>query len=129
VTSPLFLGTHRYAQDRKGRIVAPAEWRDQLGGSVVFTWDGTRLVMRGEAGFQRFRRESTLLPSLLCARSWEAPVKALGRILVPHECRLLAGLLNISDLGWVGLGDCAWLGTWAQVERVLVGPQREALAL
>lgn len=117
---PLFLGSFRYAQDRKGRIVVPAEWRDQLGSSVIFTWDGTRLVMRGAADFQRFR-DDTLLPSLLCARSWEAPVKALGRILIPHECRRLAGLLNVSDLGWVGLGDYAWLGTWAQVERFVVG--------
>lgn len=111
----MFQGTTLHALDAKGRLAVPARHRavfaEEGSGGVVMTRhpDGC-LVLYGEdvwserrERLMRLPHEARALVRLVLGGAAELRFDAAGRLLIPSDLRILAGLER--DCVLVGLGD------------------------
>ena len=105
----LLSGTYIYGMDRKGRVVMPAQFRNQLGAPFVLTrapgqcllalsapqWD--TLVNRYE--------HSVLFRGYYLSAAVQCPVdETTGRFLIPHVLREYAELRPMDEVAISGIG-------------------------
>ncbi|HEY8676950.1 MAG TPA: cell division/cell wall cluster transcriptional repressor MraZ [Candidatus Dormibacteraeota bacterium] len=96
----MFYGTFRHAVDSKGRVALPAQFRRDLGGSVIAPGAENRLVIRPAVDWQEYEQhfrltaessaEQRLYMRHLYAGAREVEVDAQGRILLIPEHRNFA---------------------------------------
>lgn len=99
----MFLGTGDYHLDSKGRVILPAEYREELGGSFYLTMGFHRCVqVMSVAAFDRLREQIRLLPAdqalslqyLLISPAKSVSPNSQGRISIPQKLREDAGLCD-----------------------------------
>lgn len=97
----MFLGTGDYNLDSKGRVILPADFREELGESFYITMGFNRCVqVMSTAEFDRLREQVRSLPAdkaLSLQYLYISPAKlvspnAQGRIGIPQKLREDAGL-------------------------------------
>ena len=99
----MFMGEYAHNIDRKGRLIMPAKFREELGGHVVVNrgLDGCLYVYTVEQWQQVYQKLSTL-PStnkdarmyqrMMLSKAAECEMDSQGRILIPSSLIALAGL-------------------------------------
>ena len=97
----MFLGTSDHSVDSKGRVILPADFREELGESFYITMGFHRCaqVMSAEE-FDRLREQIRLLPAdkalslqyLLISPAKLVSPNAQGRVSIPQKLREDAGL-------------------------------------
>lgn len=117
-------GTYIYGMDRKGRVVMPAQFRNQLGAPFVLTrapgqcllalsapqWDS--LVHRYE--------NSVLFRGYYLSHAVECPVdNTTGRFLIPHVLRDYAELRPMDEVAISGIGRAVQVAKRARWEEHL----------
>ena len=111
----MFQGTSLLALDAKGRMTMPTRHREQLmalcGGEVTLTRhpDGCVLVYPKNV-WEEKRKALAALPfnarvfqRIVLGSATDLKLDGAGRILVPHELRVLCGLGR--DIALVGIGE------------------------
>lgn len=97
----LFLGTSDHALDSKGRVILPADFREELGEQFYITMGFHRCVqVMSVKEFDRLREQIRLLPAdkalslqyLLISPAKLVSPNAQGRVSVPQKLREDAGL-------------------------------------
>ena len=97
----MFLGTGDHAMDSKGRVILPADFREELGESFYITMGFHRCVqVMSVAQFDRLREQIRQLPAdkalslqyLLISPAKLVSPNAQGRIMIPQKLREDAGL-------------------------------------
>ena len=122
----MLLGTHTPRLDEKGRIILPAEFRDEFSSGLVITRGQDRcLYVFSQREFETLNERVRQAPianknardflrSLLSGATDELPDKQ-GRVTIPAMLREYAGLDR--DLAVIGMGNRAeiWdLSVWNQ---------------
>ena len=99
----MFMGEYAHNIDRKGRLIMPAKFREELGEHVVVNrgLDGCLYVYTVEQWQQVYQKLSTL-PStnkdarmyqrMMLSKAAECEMDSQGRILIPSSLIALAGL-------------------------------------
>ena len=99
----MFMGEYGHNIDRKGRLIMPAKFREELGEHVVVTrgLDGCLYVYTTEQWMEVYEKLSTL-PStnknarwyqrMVLSKAAECEMDAQGRILIPSSLTSLAEL-------------------------------------
>lgn len=112
-----FRGTYEYTMDSKGRVAVPKKFRegllgvhdDYMGKEIVVTCGlSSQLFVFSPDGFDDFARRYDALPSqdaelldrYFGAGSFDCVLDAQGRILIPNQSKVFAGLTK--DVVWVG---------------------------
>lgn len=97
----MFLGTSDHSLDSKGRVILPADFREELGESFYLTMGFNRCVQAmSVAQFDRLREQIRLLPAdktlslqyLLISPAKLVSPNAQGRVSIPQKLREDAGL-------------------------------------
>lgn len=126
----MFLGRHTHALDTKGRLAVPARWRDELAGRVVLTRGIDRcLSLYPMSAWQPLAERVSALPvtdpdarlfrRLVFAEATDLELDGQGRILLPPELRLYAGIEREAVL----IGVYAHLEVWSPERWAAVGAQ------
>ena len=97
----MFLGTSDHHMDSKGRVILPADFREELGESFYITMGFNRCAqVMSVAEFDRLREQIRLLPAdkalslqyLLISPAKLVSPNSQGRIMIPQKLRDDAGL-------------------------------------
>lgn len=96
------IGKQRHTIDAKNRIFIPAKFREELGTDVVLTQSLTGRCIRvySYENWKKFEEKLTALPEIemddeqfwVFASTERTEVDAQGRIAIPNELKLFAGL-------------------------------------
>ena len=105
----MLSGTYSYGMDRKGRVVMPKEFRNQLGAPFILTRaPGQYLLALGKTQWESLvqRYESSLLfRGFYLAAAVECAVdETTGRFLVPHVLREYSELRPMDEVAIFGIG-------------------------
>ena len=103
MAAQVFTGEYRHAVDEKGRIAVPSRFRAQLdGGLVVATWLDACLAVFPLAAWEEVSTRvgslpmtdpnARLLQRRLFAGAFETELDRQGRVLLPLNLRVFAGL-------------------------------------
>lgn len=105
----LLSGTFIYGMDRKGRVVMPAHFRNQLGAPFVLTRAPEQCLLalskpQWDALLRRYEG-SVLFRGYYLAAAVECPVdETTGRFLIPHVLREYAELKAMDEVAISGVG-------------------------
>ncbi|MBP3851506.1 MAG: division/cell wall cluster transcriptional repressor MraZ [Erysipelotrichaceae bacterium] len=99
----MFMGEYGHNIDRKGRLIMPAKFREELGEHVVVTrgLDGCLYVYTSEQWMEVYKRLSALPTTnknarwyqrMVLSKASECEMDSQGRILIPSSLTSLAGL-------------------------------------
>lgn len=120
----LLSGTYIYGMDRKGRVVMPAQFRNQLGAPFVLTRAPGQCLLalsapQWEALVHR-HEQSVLFRGYYLAAAVECPVdETTGRFLVPHVLREYAELRPMDEVAISGIGRAVQVAKRARWEQHL----------
>lgn len=101
----MFMGEHSHAIDAKGRLIIPAKFREELGEQFILTQGmDNALTIYPMAEWEKFQEQLNALPftskearafrRFFTARARVCELDKQGRILVPSELRIYAGLVK-----------------------------------
>ncbi|MGV3723915.1 MAG: division/cell wall cluster transcriptional repressor MraZ, partial [Actinomycetota bacterium] len=102
-------GTYIYGMDRKGRVVMPAQFRNQLGAPFVLTRAPGQCLLALSAPqwdtlLSRYEH-SVLFRGYYLSAAVECPVdETTGRFLLPHVLRDYAELRPMDEVAISGIG-------------------------
>lgn len=105
----MLTGTYIYGMDRKGRVVMPAQFRNQLGAPFILTRAPGQCLLavsgpQWEAIVRR-HEQSVLFRGYYMASAVECPVdETTGRFLIPHVLRDYAELKPMDEVAISGIG-------------------------
>lgn len=105
----MLSGTYIYGMDRKGRVVMPAQFRNQLGVPFVLTRAPGQCLLalsapQWDALVNRYEH-SVLFRGYYLAAAVECPVDdTTGRFLIPHVLRDYAELRPMDEIAISGIG-------------------------
>lgn len=105
----LLSGTYIYGMDRKGRVVMPAQFRNQLGAPFVLTRAPGQCLLALSAPqwdtlLSRYEH-SVLFRGYYLSAAVECPVdETTGRFLIPHVLRDYAELRPMDEVAISGIG-------------------------
>jgi MraZ protein len=105
----LLSGTYIYGMDRKGRVVMPAQFRNQLGAPFVLTRAPGQCLLALSAPqwdtlLSRYEN-SVLFRGYYLSAAVECPVdETTGRFLIPHVLRDYAELRPMDEVAISGIG-------------------------
>jgi MraZ protein len=105
----LLSGTYIYGMDRKGRVVMPAQFRNQLGAPFVLTRAPGQCLLALSAPqwdtlVHRYK-DSILFRGYYLSAAVECPVdETTGRFLIPHVLREYAELRPMDEVAISGIG-------------------------
>ncbi len=99
----MFMGEYAHNIDRKGRLMMPAKFREELGGRVVvnrgldgclyvYTMDQWNIVYQKLFSLPSTSRETRNFQRMMLAKACECELDSMGRILIPQSLTALAGL-------------------------------------
>ncbi len=107
------IGKQRHTIDAKNRIFLPAKFREELGGDLVLAQSITGKCIRvySYENWKKFEEKIMALPEIelddgqfwVFANAERAEVDAQGRIAIPNELKIYAGLTK--DIVSVGRGE------------------------
>lgn len=107
------IGKQRHTIDAKNRIFLPAKFREELGSDIVLSQSITGKCIRvySRENWQKFEEKINTLPEIelddglfwVFANAERAEVDAQGRIAIPNELKMYAGLTK--DIVSVGRGE------------------------
>ena len=109
-----FIGNYSNNIDEKGRIIIPAKFRNELGGTVVISFEFEKaLVVRHDNDFKKWTKSltemGTLNPSArklqraILGNSVEINIDSKGRALIPKNLLERASIKSGTQI--VGVGD------------------------
>jgi len=109
----MFLGEYKHTLDDKSRLTLPAKYRNQLASGIVMTAGVDRYILiYPKEEFERLAERVTTLPltghdasilrRLLFVNASDATPDRQGRVVLPENLRLYAGIE--SDVVIVGVG-------------------------
>lgn len=112
-----FIGEYAHNIDKKGRMIIPARFRDDLGPTIivsrgldgclnVYTMDQWTRLLEQLATLPNTKKETRLFKRNLTAKASECEIDSLGRILIPST------LVKEADL----IKECFVIGTGNQIE-------------
>ena len=110
----MFMGEYQHKIDAKGRITVPANFRDELGETMIVTrWlDGCLAIYTDEQWKQVYenlkklpstKREARMYTHMIMSKAAECDLDAQGRIRIPTHLSEEANL--IKDCVVVGVSD------------------------
>lgn len=120
----MLSGTYIYGMDRKGRVVMPAQFRNQLGAPFVLTRAPGQCLLalsasQWETLVQRYEH-SVLFRGYYLAAAVECPVdENTGRFLIPHVLREYAELKPMDEVAISGIGRAVQVAKRARWEEHL----------
>ncbi len=117
-------GTFIYGMDRKGRVVMPAQFRNQLGAPFVLTRaPGNCLLALSGPQWQTLvnrYEDSILFKGYYLSAAVECPVdETTGRFLIPHVLRDYAELRPMDEVAISGIGRAVQVAKRARWEEHL----------
>jgi MraZ protein len=120
----LLSGTYIYGMDRKGRVVMPAQFRNQLGAPFVLTRAPGQCLLalsepQWETLVQRYEN-SVLFRGYYLAAAVQCSVdENTGRFLIPHVLREYAELRPMDEVAISGIGRAVQVAKRARWEEHL----------
>lgn len=117
-------GTYIYGMDRKGRVVMPAQFRNQLGAPFVLTRAPGQCLLalsasQWETLVQRYEH-SVLFRGYYLSAAVQCPVdENTGRFLIPHVLREYAELKPMDEVAISGIGRAVQVAKRARWEEHL----------
>ena len=120
----MLSGTYIYGMDRKGRVVMPAQFRNQLGAPFVLTRAPSQCLLalsgpQWETLVQRYERSVLFRGYYLSAAVECAVDENTGRFLVPHVLRDYAELRPMDEVAISGIGRAVQVAKRARWEEHL----------
>ncbi len=104
-------GEYAHTIDAKGRIFLPAKFRHELGETVHLSWGVNKCIcIFSEDEWEKFIESLRVnqkgdIKRIITSTSAETDVDSQGRILIPSEMRLRAGLNKTATV--IGVGEKA----------------------
>lgn len=120
----LLSGTYFYGMDRKGRVVMPSQFRNQLGAPFVLTRAPSQCLLalsnpQWQTLVQRYEN-SVLFRGYYLSAAVECPVdETTGRFLIPHVLREYAELRPMDEVVISGIGRAVQVARRARWEEHL----------
>ena len=114
----MIRGASKIALDAKGRMAIPSRYRDAIasrsGGKLVATVDRECLLIYPEPDWEEFERNLMAMPNvnpvvrglqqITLGYATDMSMDAQGRVLIPKELRVVAGLENKKKAMLLGQG-------------------------
>jgi MraZ protein len=120
----LLSGTYIYGMDRKGRVVMPAQFRNQLGAPFVLTRAPGQCLLalsgpQWDTLVQRYEHSVLFRGYYLAAAVQCAVDENTGRFLIPHVLREYAELRPMDEVAISGIGRAVQVAKRARWEEHL----------
>ena len=87
----MFMGEYAHNIDRKGRLIMPAKFREELG-EHVYTVEQWQQVYQKLSTLPSTNKDARMYQRMMLSKAAECEMDSQGRILIPSSLIALAGL-------------------------------------